>query len=174
MRSNRLPLFVLLSVCSMAWPADLLLKNTPAQIYFSPDGGCTAAVVAALGSARRTVLVQAYSFTSAPIAGALRDAHDRGVDVRVILDKSQRTEHYSSSTFLRHAGVPTWIDSAHAIAHNKVMVIDGETVVTGSFNFTKAAEQHNAENLLIIKDSALAALYAKNWESHLKHSEELP
>ena len=66
----------------MAWPADLLLKNTPAQIYFSPDGGCTAAVVAALGSARRTVRVQAYSFTSAPIAGALRDAHDRGVDAR--------------------------------------------------------------------------------------------
>jgi len=174
MRSTRLPLLVLLSVCSMAWPADLVLRNTPVQLYFSPDGGCTAAVVAALRSARHTVLVQAYSFTSAPIAGALKAAHDRGVDVRVILDKSQRTERYSSSTFLRHAGVPTWIDSAHAIAHNKVMVIDGETVITGSFNFTKAAELRNAENLLIIKDSALATHYADNWESHRQHSEALP
>lgn len=62
-------------------------------------------------------------------------------------------------------------DSAHAIAHNKVMVIDGETVITGSFNFTKAAEGNNAENLLIINDRKLASLYTKNWQNHAKHSE---
>ena len=77
------------------------------------------------------MLVQAYSFTSAPIAKALVDAHKRGVDVRVILDKSQRTEKYSSADFVAHAGILTLIDAKHAIAHNKVMVIDGETVLTG-------------------------------------------
>ena len=63
------------------------------------------------------------------------------------------------------------IDSAHAIAHNKVMIIDGETVITGSFNFTKAAEDKNAENLLVIRDKPLAEKYTKNWLDHERHSE---
>ena len=117
------------------------------------------------------ILVQAYSFTSAPIAGALKAAHDHGVDVRVILDKSQRTERYSGMTFLVRAGVPTWIDAAHAIAHNKIMVIDSRVVITGSFNFTKAAEERNAENLLILESPELAEIYRKNWEAHRMHSE---
>ena len=141
------------------------------EVYFSPDGGCTDAVTRALGDARRTVLVQAYSFTSAPIAAALVAANKRGVSVRVILDKSQRTERYSAATFLAHANIPTYIDPAHAIAHNKVMIIDDVTVITGSFNFTKAAETHNAENLLILHDAALAARYTANWQAHLGHSE---
>ena len=141
------------------------------SVYFSPHGGCTEAVVRALAGAKTTVLVQAYSFTSAPIAGALVDAHKRGVKVEAVLDKSNLTERYSSADFLAHMGIPTKIDSVHAIAHNKVMVIDGETVITGSFNFTKAAEEHNAENLLIIHDKDLAARYAANWQAHAAHSE---
>ena len=141
------------------------------QVYFSPQGGCTEAVVANLDKATNTVLVQAYSFTSAPIAKALVDAKKRGVKVQVILDKSQRTERYSSADFVQRAGIPTFIDAKHAIAHNKIMVIDGETILTGSFNFTKAAEEKNAENLLVIQDAALAAKYTANWQAHLKHSE---
>lgn len=141
-------------------------------VYFSPRGGCTEAVVDALGKARKTILVQAYSFTSAPIAKALVDAQKRGVKVQVILDKSQRTEKYSSATFLKNEGVPPLIDTKHAIAHNKVMVIDGETVITGSFNFTKAAEERNAENLLVIRNAKLARQYAENWQSHAAHSEK--
>jgi phosphatidylserine/phosphatidylglycerophosphate/cardiolipin synthase-like enzyme len=127
----------------------------------------TAAVVRELDAARDSVLVQAYSFTSAPIAKALVDAHRRGVKVQVTLDKSQRTERYNSATFLKNAGIPTFIDDKHAIAHNKVMVIDGGTVITGSFNFTKAAEENNAENLLVIHDASLAGKYAKNWDEYL-------
>src|SRR5579862_8891866 len=72
------------------------------QVYFSPHGGATDAVVNSLERATNTVLVQAYSFTSAPIARALVDAQRRGVKVRVILDKSQRTEKYSEADFLRN------------------------------------------------------------------------
>ena len=145
-------LILALSLLAAAHAADAP-KTT---VYFSPDGGCTAAVVDALGKAKKTVLVQAYSFTSAPIAKALVDAHKRGVKVQVILDKSQRTEKYSSATFLLNEGVPPLIDAKHAIAHNKIMVIDGETILTGSFNFSKAAEEKNAENLLVIRDAELA------------------
>jgi phosphatidylserine/phosphatidylglycerophosphate/cardiolipin synthase-like enzyme len=152
-------------------PVAQTTGHTQWSVYFSPNGGCTDAVVDALGDARKTVLAQAYSFTSKRIAEALLDAKKRGVDVRVILDKSQTGERYSSADFLANSGVATKIDRAHAIAHNKVMVIDGETVITGSFNFTKAAEQRNAENLLIIRDSKLAARYTANWKVHDAHSE---
>src|SRR5204863_3198495 len=104
------------------------------------------------------------------IAKALVEAARRGVKVEVILDKSQRSERYSSADFLARAGIPVRIDAIHAIAHNKVMVLDGETVITGSFNFTRVAEEKNAENLLIIHDSALAARYAENWKVHAEHS----
>jgi phosphatidylserine/phosphatidylglycerophosphate/cardiolipin synthase-like enzyme len=142
-----------------------------ATVCFIPGGNCTDAIVQALSDAQRTILVQAYSFTSAPIAKALLDAHTRGVQVRVILDKSQRMEKYSSAVFLSNHGVPTMIDAQHAISHNKVMIIDGETVLTGSFNFTKAAQEHNAENLLIIRDPTLAAQYTQNWQAHAQHSQ---
>jgi len=125
----------------------------PITVYFSPKGGCTEAIIQELDKAQKSVLVQAYSFTSAPIAEALLNARKRGVKVEVILDKSQRKEKYSSADFLAHSGINTLIDSAHAIAHNTIMIIDGETVITGSFNFTKAAEEKNAGNLLVIRDT---------------------
>jgi len=152
-------LTVALSVC-----ADI-------TVYFSPDGGCTKAIVEEITKAKKSVRVQAYSFTSAPIAAAILAAHKRNVSVEVILDKSQRTDKYSSATFLKNNGVPTFIDAKHAIAHNKVILIDGEIVITGSFNFTKAAEEANAENVLVIRDAALAKRYAENWSEHRKHSE---
>jgi len=161
--------------------ALLLVSTTPAWAqqgpqdlhpFFSPNGGCTQAVVEQLNGAKKQVLVQAYSFTSAPIAKALVDAKKRGVNVQVILDKSQRSERYTSATFLANEGVPTYIDAKHKIAHNKVMIIDGQTVITGSFNFTKSAEEGNAENLLVINNAPdLAARYTANWKEHLRHSE---
>ena len=147
-------------------------KSGPITVHFSPGGGCTETVTQELRSAKKSVLVQAYSFTSTPIAKALVETAKRGVKVEVILDKSQRTEQYSSADFVAHAGISTFIDAKHAIAHNKVMVIDGTTVITGSFNFTNAAESRNAENLLVlhgVKD--LASRYTANWENHRGHSE---
>lgn len=143
------------------------------RVYFSPRGGATEAVTKEIDGARQSILVQAYSFTSAPIAKALLAAHKRGVKVQAILDKSQRREKYTSANFLANSGIPTYIDDAHAIAHNKVMVIDNTTVITGSFNFTRAAEEKNAENLLVLASGELARLYADNWRSHLRHSEAL-
>jgi phosphatidylserine/phosphatidylglycerophosphate/cardiolipin synthase-like enzyme len=151
--------------------ADLTL-NAPAQIFFSPSGGCTEAIIKEISQAKQEILVQAYSFTSAPIAKALIEAHKRGVKVSAILDKSQRNEKYTSATFLANSRIPTFIDDTHAIAHNKIMIIDRATVITGSFNFTKAAEEKNAENLLIIQSKELAKLYIENWQRHREHSVE--
>lgn len=144
----------------------------PIEVHFSPRGGCTDAVVGEIEAARSNILIQAYSFTSAPIAKAVVDAHKRGVRVDAILDRSHKTAQYSSADYLRNSGIPVLIDSEHAIAHNKIMIIDGQVVITGSFNFTKQAEQSNAENLLVIRDKTLADLYTANWKFHAAHSEE--
>jgi phosphatidylserine/phosphatidylglycerophosphate/cardiolipin synthase-like enzyme len=162
----------LFSVHEISCAFDLILNHTQTQVCFSPKGGCTEAIVHELDRAKSEILVQAYSFTSAPIAKALLNAHKRSVKVEVILDKSQRREKYTSATFLSNSGIPTYIDDKHAIAHNKVMIIDTETVITGSFNFTKAAEEKNAENLLIIRNRALAKIYTNNWYKHKEHSEK--
>jgi len=101
----------------------------------------------------------------------LLDAKRRGVDVAIILDKSNRTAKYSAADFTAHGGIPTYIDAAHPIAHSKIMIIDDATVITGSFNFTKADEESNAENLLVLHSRELAARYLENWTAHQAHSQ---
>lgn len=139
----------------------------PLSVYFSPDGGCTQAIVEEVGKAKKRVLVQAYSFTSDPIAHAPVAAKKSGVDVEAILDK---TDSGAAVNIIVDAGIPTYMDPVHAIAHNKVIVIDGQTVLTGSFNFTWSAESRNAENLLVVRDPPIAAKYTANWQTHLQHS----
>lgn len=94
-----------------------------------------------------------------------------GPSVQVLLDKSQRSAQYSSAEYLHRAGVAVFIDDRHAIAHNKIVILDGVAVFTGSFNFSKAAEEKNTENLLLIHDAELAARYLENWDSHREHAE---
>jgi len=169
------PLFIAcLAFLLITCPLSPFAQEKPScsiSVYFSPHGGCTDAIVKELNNAKSTVLVQAYSFTSTPIAKGLLNAHKRGVKVQIILDRSQASKQYSSATFFLNQGMTPKIDSMHAITHNKVMIIDGETVITGSFNFTKAAEESNAENLLVIRDKKSAELYTNNWQEHEKHSD---
>ncbi len=172
MKSFLLSVLLMFAITAPSYAMDLTLNNTPAQVYFSPNGGCTNAIVRELRKARQEILVQAYSFTSKEIAKALVDAHKRGVKTEIILDKSNRSKKYSAGDFTAHMGIPTYIDSAHSIAHNKIIIIDKEIVITGSFNFTKAAEDKNAENLLIIKSKDLGQRYIDNWREHKGHSEQ--
>ena len=151
--------------------AEHFLSIGTTDVYYSPKGGATDAAVREIGNAKSEILVQAYSFTSAPIAKALVDARKRGINVVAVLDKSQRKERYTAADFLANSGIPTYIDAVHAIAHNKIIIIDRSTLLTGSFNFTKAAEEKNAENLLVLKgNKALAVRYAQNFAEHKAHA----
>jgi phosphatidylserine/phosphatidylglycerophosphate/cardiolipin synthase-like enzyme len=139
--------------------------------HFSPKGGCTDTVVRELQHAKRSVHVLAYSFTSRPIAQALIDAKLRGVHVEIILDHSNEHDAHSDLPFLLEQGLTPVIDPQHAIAHNKVMIIDGKTLLTGSFNFTHQAEIENAENLLVIKGHPeLVQPYQLDFTAHKAHS----
>jgi len=140
------------------------------EVFYSPKGGCTEAVVREIGRARREVLIQAYSFTSKPIADALIQARTRGVSVEILLDRSNEQETYTELGHLIDRGITPLIDAQHAIAHNKVMVIDKRTLITGSFNFTHQAEAENAENLLVIKGHrALVHAYHDYFAGHKSH-----
>jgi phosphatidylserine/phosphatidylglycerophosphate/cardiolipin synthase-like enzyme len=151
----------------------LLHQPASVQAHFSPHGGCTEVVVAELGRAHREVLVQAFSFTSKPIAEALVAAKGRGVTVIVLLDKSNEVETHTELPWLVEQGLAPLIDAHHAIAHNKVMVIDGHTIITGSFNFTHQAEAENAENLLVLRGHPeLARAYRQQFEAHREHCRE--
>jgi phosphatidylserine/phosphatidylglycerophosphate/cardiolipin synthase-like enzyme len=141
------------------------------QVFFSPKGGCGDAVLREIARARREILVQAYSFTSEPITMALVEAKKRGVHVDILLDHSNEKERYSDLKIFMEQGLDPHVDHNHPIAHNKIILIDKKTIITGSYNFTNQAEHDNAENLLIIKGHPdLPGMYRANFLQHKAHS----
>lgn len=161
----------LLCLCPAIVLADKFEATASYELCFTPAQNCTSLIVNAINQAKTQILVQAYSFTSVPIARALINAHRKGIEVKVILDKSQYRPHgFSAAKFLIDYQIPTFIDYQFNIAHNKVIIIDNQTVVTGSFNFTRAAQERNLENVLIVTDHQIAKRYVANWQERFKQS----
>jgi phosphatidylserine/phosphatidylglycerophosphate/cardiolipin synthase-like enzyme len=135
------------------------------SVCFIPGEPCSSQVEAAIDGAQTEIRVQAYGFTSAPILAALVRARRRGVDVAVILDRSNQWQGYSGATFIAHADIPVWIDHPSGIAHSKVIVVDRRLVVGGSMNYTTAATARNAENVTFIDSSEVATWFLANWSA---------
>ncbi|MFM8338917.1 MAG: phospholipase D family protein [Fluviibacter sp.] len=150
--------------------APVEVPPTKIRAYFTPGHMVENAITDEIVAAKSEIRVQAYSFTNPVIVQALADAQQRGVDVVLVLDKSNRTQKSSAADLARSAGIPTLIDDRHAIAHNKIMIIDDRIVITGSYNFSRAAEKSNAENLVIIESGPIAQKYQQNWQKHHQHS----
>lgn len=154
-----------------ATPAGHSVDRT-AQCFFSPNGGCTRALTSEIAAARHSILLQGFTFTSSEIGRALVEAHRRGVDVQLLLDSGAAADYRDQLQLLLQAGVPIYVDTKHAAAHSKVVLIDTRTLITGSFDFTSAAETDNVENLLILHDQPrLQSAYEENFHAHLAHSE---
>ena len=173
--------FLLASIASDGWGqvwGTLTLTNTgarrvtiPARVqtprierFFSPRDDCTGEIVNRIDAAKREVLVQAYRFDLKRIAAALiRAKKERHVDVRVLLDKGHRAVGGDVAADLQAADIPTTTYAPPGgIDHNKVIVVDEATVITGSFNLTEHARA-NAENVEITHDDDGAARYAADW-----------
>ncbi|WP_436882964.1 phospholipase D-like domain-containing protein [Enterobacter asburiae] len=126
-----LALFLTLPVISLQARAE------PAfSVGFSPSNTAMTAVLDVINHASQTLNVEAYSFTSKDIAQALVAARKRGVKVRLMADKKGNS-HYSAVTFLANNGVPVRLNNHYAIMHNKVILADGQTLETGSFNYVR-------------------------------------
>lgn len=132
-------------------------------VYFSPKGGCAQQVINWINRANKTIHILIYSFTLDSIGDALINAHRRGVDVKIVFEKSQ-ISMYSEYRTLRSAGIMVRNDTNPSYMHNKVMIIDGLIVFTGSFNWSASAEGENNENLIIIRSTYVASIYEKEFE----------
>jgi len=147
-------------------PPAVEAQSPAVTTCFTPAQACADLIVSILDRAQSQIRIQAYGFTSSPILDALVSAKQRGVDVIVILDKSdERASSGSGAEFAARAGIPVFIDYRPGIAHNKVMIVDKHLVVTGSYNFTAAAEHRNTENVTIINSLEVASRFLSNWES---------
>lgn len=145
-----------------------LLKAPPispenVELCFTPPTGCAEAIVRAISRAKNSIYVQAYGMTSPSIVEALITAQKSNVKVRILLDKSNLKDKWSKMGILLEAGIDIAIDNVSGIAHNKVMIIDEQIVITGSFNFTRAADTRNTENVIIINDAVIAKQFLQNW-----------
>jgi phosphatidylserine/phosphatidylglycerophosphate/cardiolipin synthase-like enzyme len=172
-------------IAALAFAAAAPIANAFAaqiEVCFSPPlpGGCdpTRAIENAVRAACKSILIQAYEITPGPLVTALVEAHRRGVDVRAIVDYKQLTDrrNHDDAFAVEHlgaAGIPVLVDRPPGLMHDKLMIIDDETVVTGSFNYTYSAEHRNVENLLVIRDPALAAQYVQHWRRRAIESRPL-
>lgn len=148
------------------------------QLAFTPWDNAEAMIVDRIRGAKQQILVQAFSFTSRALASALIAAKKRGVDVQVMADREQTFGGEASRIpDLVQAGIPVALEVRYQSAHNKVMVMDAGTadaaVISGSYNWTYAAQYKNAENVLILRNSPdIANAYAANWRRH--HADALP
>jgi phosphatidylserine/phosphatidylglycerophosphate/cardiolipin synthase-like enzyme len=145
---------------------------TTPSVCFTPGKKCQTKLIDEIHKAKKSIYVQAYSFTDKDVTDALVDAAKRGISVNVLLDKSNKNDKRSAKDLLIHSRIPLRFDYPAGIAHNKVMVFDQATVATGSYNFSSAAYKRNTENLLILHSPDLAKEYIQNWQNRWDVSKE--
>lgn len=132
-------------------------------VYFSPKGQCEEQLLYWINRANASIHILIYSFTLDSISDALIEAHNRGVEVKVVFEKQQITK-YSEYQKLKAAGIPVRNDTNPKLMHDKVMIIDGIIVITGSYNYSASAENYNNENMIIILSDHIASIYEKEFE----------
>ena len=167
---QRVAVFLCLGVlATVSWWQSVQAEPQPAEIlaiYFTPPAGAASGLIKQIDGAKKSIKVMAYGFTATNLAEALVRAKRRGVDVGLIQDEKSAQNNRETLPILLAAGIDVRSDGKHAIQHNKVMLIDDDIVITGSYNFTKSAESRNAENIMIVRSSYAAKRYADNWKSH--------
>ncbi len=147
----------------------LVGMNTPINLYevsepqvlgvcFSPNGGREETVLSWIGKANSSLHILIYSFTLDTVGDALVEARGRGVEIKVVFQKSQVSQ-YSEYQKLREAEIEVRNDTNSQLMHDKVTIVDGNVVLTGSFNWSSNAQKYNDENLVVIKDSSIASSY---------------
>ena len=139
------------SGASVVHPKVVLGDGTQIFTYFSPDNDILSSLLREIGSAKKSIHFMAFSFTQDALGSAMQDRFESGIDVRGVFEKRQVDDRYSEYNAMKRAGLHVALDRNKGAMHHKVIVIDEETVITGSYNFSKNAEERNSENLLIIK-----------------------
>ena len=139
---------------------NLSVEGTRMEVYFSPDDGVADHLIQLVQGAQHSILFLAYSFTSDDLADAMLERAQDGIRVAGVFEEGQvesnRGDEYSR---MRSAGLDVRLDGNPRNMHHKVIVIDGQIVVTGSYNFSASAENNNDENIMVIYNSQIASQY---------------
>lgn len=168
------PLFLVASAAAASTDGAPLPASARVQVGFSPGNTAQQTVIGAIRSARQEILVAAFNFTSKPVAGALVEARERGVTVKIVAD-AKANDRYTAITYLANKGIPVAVNSRYSYMHNKFMVIDGDAVETGSFNYSAGAAKRNAENVIWLSGVPdVAAQYRQEFSRLWQESEPLP
>ena len=139
--------------------------GTALDVYFSPDDGVQAALLDLIGNARSNIDFMAYSFTSDPLSEAIRNRAQGGVRVRGVMDEDQMATNTGTEYDRFHvAGLDVRLDRQPGLMHHKVLIIDRQTVVMGSYNFTASAEKYNDENVLVIHSPEIAGQFLQEFK----------
>ncbi len=154
------------SIFAAASPSPLSsLPVNSLQAAFCPSPQCESLAISALDAATSRVDVAMYSFTNDALGDALVRAHERGVEVRVVVESQQDSSKYSEHAKLSAAGIPVRVDSNPQLMHHKFAVIDARFVVTGSMNWTANGVRENNENVLVIASPELNTQFEDEFES---------
>jgi phosphatidylserine/phosphatidylglycerophosphate/cardiolipin synthase-like enzyme len=150
----------------------LTLSGRRVEFYFAPDDHPAGRVLELVRGARKSIEMLAYSFTLDELGEALQEKQAGGVAVRIVCDEDQVRGQGAECPILQQAGLDVRLDGSEGLMHHKVIVIDGEVVLFGSFNFTRSANERNDENLVVVFDSGMAGLFQAEFERIYEQSHE--
>jgi phosphatidylserine/phosphatidylglycerophosphate/cardiolipin synthase-like enzyme len=143
----------------------VIVNDTPLDVYFSPDDHAQLALIDLLNNAESSIYFLAYSFTADPLGQVIRERATRGVNVAGVMEADQVNTNVGTEFDAFHtAGLDVRLDGNQGQMHHKVMIIDKQIVVTGSYNFSASADQVNDENMIVIYSPEIAAEYLKEFQ----------
>jgi phospholipase D len=145
------------------WKTSYITKEDSINICFAPNNGCDELIAREISKANQNIYVQAFSFTSDIIFKAILDKKQEGLDVKILVDKTASDATGSKIPAFKKHGIEVRIDKVKQFAHNKIILIDDNVVITGSYNFTNSAEKKNSENVVMINDREISKIYHENW-----------
>jgi phosphatidylserine/phosphatidylglycerophosphate/cardiolipin synthase-like enzyme len=134
------------------------------EYCFSPNGNCDQVLIKYINQARSSIHIMIYEFTLKSIESSLVDARNRGIEIKLVMDRSESMSHSSLYPDLKQRGFDVKIANVAGIMHDKVAIIDGQYVIEGSFNYSNAAVTSNAENLVVINDAIISQAYQNQFQ----------
>jgi phosphatidylserine/phosphatidylglycerophosphate/cardiolipin synthase-like enzyme len=141
------------------------LKTRPELlgVYFNPQGDCTQQVIYWIGQAKTSIHILAYMLTLNSIGDALVEAYNRGIEIKVVFEESRITP-ISQYQKLNNTGISVRIDNNPKAMNDRVMIVDGSIILTGSFTWNLDGQDFNDENLIILRSSSVANLYEQEFQ----------
>ncbi len=138
--------------------------SSVAQVYFSPGEECRRCIIRQLERAKSSIDICVFTITDNQVSRPIREAHERGIAVRVIADNDKADDRGSDVYQLGRDGVPVRVDRSEHHMHHKYAIFDKRTLLTGSYNWTRSAADFNRENIVVSDDPELVTPFQRSFD----------